>query len=150
MSPMGCRCSPCMHERSICILKIQDTDVLDDSCANIAWELIYSVFYPPTVADQIVFFPWLIIDMVLVYATIKFGPKDWSHSPLVAQNLGSIIALGSVMMVALHWSFAQVFDGDFGQAAYWSGYACQAVVSWSAISQLISRGNTRGHSIGIW
>ena len=119
------------------------------SCANIAWELIYGVFYPPGLAETIAFLPWVFIDLVLVYTTVKFGPREWKGAPLVAQNLQIIIAVGSAMMLAAHGTFVQLFD-DQGVACFWAGYACQVVVSWSSLWQLVSRGSTRGHSMSIW
>lgn len=114
-----------------------------------AWELIYGVFYPPGLVETIAFLPWVFIDLVLVYATLKFGPREWKQAPLVAQNLPAVIAIGCAMSLAAHGTFVQLFE-DPGVACFWAGYACQVIVSWSALSQLLSRGSTRGHSMRIW
>ena len=114
-----------------------------------AWELIYSVVYPLGLAETILFLPWVLIDLVLVYTTVKFGRNEWKQAPLVAQNLQAIIAVGCAMMLAAHGLFVQLFD-DVGVACFWAAHACQVVVSWFSLSQLVSRGSTRGHSIGIW
>ncbi len=114
-----------------------------------AWEVVYSIFYPPGPAETIAFLPWVFIDLVLVYATVRFGPQDWRNSPLVAGNLAIIITIGLIMMLAAHFTFAQLFQ-DKSVACFWAGYACQVLVSWSAIAQLTSRGNTKGHSLTIW
>jgi len=119
------------------------------SCANIAWEIIYGVFYPPGLAETIAFLPWVFIDLVLGYATVKFGPREWAQAPLVARNLPVIIAIGSTVMLAAHWTFVMLFD-DASIACFWAGYACQVIVSWSSLAQLVSRGSTRGHSMKIW
>lgn len=117
--------------------------------ANIAWEIIYGIFYPPGLAETIAFLPWVFIDLVLIYVTLKFGPREWAHAPLVARNLAIIIGISSATMFAAQWTFVQLFD-DPGVACFWAGYACQVIVSWSALSQLLSRGSTRGHSMRIW
>ncbi|THV49637.1 hypothetical protein BGAL_0186g00260 [Botrytis galanthina] len=49
-------------------------------------------------------------------------------------------------MLGAQWTFAELFTA-LTQASFWSGYACQVIVSWSAIAQLVSRESTRGHSI---
>nr|UUG60174.1 terpene cyclase [Mycoleptodicus sp. DH-2022a] len=118
-------------------------------CCNITWEFIYGVVYPPAMAEQIAFMPWIFIDLVLMYGTVKFGPREWKHSPLVARNLTTILIIGVIMTLAAHWLFAIQFK-DVTDASFWSGYFCQVVVSWSAIAQLISRCSTRGHSMTIW
>ncbi|EMR85854.1 putative integral membrane protein [Botrytis cinerea BcDW1] len=118
-------------------------------CANIAWELIYGIIHPPGMAEFITFLPYFLVDLLLVNATIKFGPREWRHAPIVQKNLGMIVLVGSLMMLGAQWTFAELFT-DFTQASFWSGYTCQVIVSWSAIAQLVSRESTRGHSIAIW
>ncbi|KAM0139522.1 hypothetical protein ACHAO1_002893 [Botrytis cinerea] len=100
-------------------------------------------------AEFITFLPYFLIDLLLVNATIKFGPREWRHAPIVQKNLGMIVLVGSLMMLGAQWTFAELFT-DFTQASFWSGYTCQVIVSWSAIAQLVSRESTRGHSIAIW
>lgn len=118
-------------------------------CANIAWELIYGMIHPPGTAEFVTFLPYFLIDLGLVYGTLKYGHREWAHAPLVRDNLTWVVVIGSAMMLGAHWTFAELFT-DFTQASFWSGYMCQVVVSWSAIAQLLSRGSTRGHTLTIW
>ncbi len=119
------------------------------SCANLGWEIMYGFFYPPSMAETITFTSWVLIDLVLVYATIAFGPHEWRHAPLVAQNLGPMILAGSVLMVTMHWAFILSFADSF-VACFWAGFGCQVLLSWASVAQLLSRGNTRGQSMTIW
>lgn len=100
-------------------------------------------------AEFVTFLPYFLVDLGLVYTTIKFGPHEWKHSPIVQKNLGLIMLIGSGMLTWAQWSFAVLFT-DIHQASFWSGFGCQIIVSWSALSQLISRASTRGHTMGIW
>jgi len=100
-------------------------------------------------AEYVTFLPYFLIDLGIVYTTVKFGAREWQHSPLVGQNLVMIITIGSAMMLAAHWTFVELFT-DFTEASFWSGYACQILVSWSAIAHLFVRGSTRGHTMTIW
>ncbi|KAF2108457.1 hypothetical protein BDV96DRAFT_652709 [Lophiotrema nucula] len=118
-------------------------------CANIAWEFVYGIFYPPGVAEFVTFLPYFLVDLGLVYTTVKFGPCEWKHSPVVQRNIPLIMLIGITALTAAQWSFAILFT-DIHQASFWSGFACQIIVSWSALSQLISRSSTRGHSLPIW
>ena len=119
------------------------------SCANLGWEIMYGFFYPPSMAETITFTFWVLIDLVLVYATIKFGPLEWKHASLVAQNLGPMILAGSLLMVIMHWAFILSFDEPY-VACFWAGFACQILLSWASVAQLLSRGSTRGQSMTIW
>jgi paspaline synthase len=94
---------------------------------------------------------WMVLDLGLVYATLKFGAGEWHHSPLVARHLPAIVSVGCLVFLVVNWSFARLFDDDHRLiACFWSAFALQAVLSWLALAQLISRGHTRGHSMTIW
>jgi len=117
-------------------------------CANLVWELIYDVFYPPGLAETLAFVPWVFIDLVIVYTTIQFGPREWIQAPLVANNLPGIITMGSILMLASSWTFLRLFN-DPNVACFWTGYTSQVVLSWSSLAQLLSQESTRGHSLRI-
>jgi len=121
-------------------------------CANVAWEIIYSVVYPIGPAEQYGFLPSLVIDIFIIYTTVKFGASEWKHNPVVANNIGLLLTVGLSLFLLIHWGFVLLFvnSQDITQASFWSGFACQTTISWSAITQLIRRGTTRGHSMAIW
>jgi paspaline synthase len=118
-------------------------------CANIAWEFVYGVINPPGFAEFVTFLPYFLVDLGLVYTTIKFGPYEWAHSPIVKKNLPLIMLVGCGMLTWAQWAIAVLFD-DVHEASFWSGFACQLIGSWAALAQLISRASTRGHTIAIW
>ncbi|KAF2245923.1 hypothetical protein BU26DRAFT_488680 [Trematosphaeria pertusa] len=118
-------------------------------CTNVAWELVYGLFYPPGVAEFVTFLPYFLVDLGLVYTTIQFGANEWKHAPLVQTNIHWIVLLGTGMLTWAQYSSAILLT-DVHEASFWSGFACQMIVSWTALSQLISRASTRGHSLLIW
>lgn len=93
---------------------------------------------------------WMVLDLGLVYATLKFGPREWQQAPLVARNLSAILSIGCLIMLVINWCFSRLFDDDRLTPCFWSAFGMQVIVSWAAIAQLISRGHTRGHSMMIW
>lgn len=119
-------------------------------CANIGWELVYGTRLPFTLTQFLVFVPWVVIDAFLVYTTMRFGPKQWKHAPMIAQNLTGLLVSGLVMMVFLHWSFAVTYDEPDLDAMFWSAFALQAFLGASSVAQIMSRDNTSGHSMDIW
>jgi paspaline synthase len=90
-----------------------------------------------------------IVDVFLVYATIKFWPREWENSPLIAENLVAIITLSFAVCLIGLWAFKIQFEG-ITDVAFWSGFILQLFISSMSIMQLLSRGSTRGHSLGIW
>ncbi|CZT49202.1 related to 3-ketoacyl-acyl carrier protein reductase [Rhynchosporium secalis] len=118
-------------------------------CANIAWEFIYGVIHPNSLGQVISFVPWLIADVPIVYWTLKHGPSKWEQAPLVADNLGLILAVGIAMMLAMHLAFRRscknIEDGPF-----WSAWVCQLLISCGSVMHLMCRNETSGHSWGIW
>ena len=119
------------------------------SWANLGWETIYGLLYPPATAEFVAFFPFLVIDLYILHTTVKFGPREWEHAPLIAQNLNLITAAGLFSMLVAHWAFAKSFV-DLCEAGFWGGFVCQSMISWSSVAQLLSRSSTRGHSLRIW
>lgn len=123
--------------------------VLFFRCANIGWELLYSVFYPLSTTEKLAYAPWLVIDGFLVWNTLKFGPGEWGSSPLVAQNIGNILAVSFTAIAGLEWALILTLDDSY-QAGFWTGFGCQALLGCSSVVQLLSRNDTRGHSTTIW
>jgi len=115
---------------------------------NIVWEFLFAVVVPNSVAQVVAFTPWLMIDVVIIYTTQKFGPEQWESSPLVAQNLGWIMALGIFLTLILFWGIVKTIGS--ADASFYIAYIVQLAISSYSVAQLVSRGNTSGHSWGIW
>lgn len=152
MNRTGCRFSHC--KSSFIQFLLPEGYCLTDfgcrsSCANLTWELLYGLIYSPGWAEFVVFFPGFLVDICLVYVTLKFGPREWQQSPLVAANLGIVMTVGTLMTLAAHLAALDLFT-DYTEASFWSAYVCQTTLSWYSIAQLLSRGSTKGHSMAIW
>lgn len=112
------------------------------------WEFLFGLIVPTSVAQIVAFTPWLFIDIGIVYTTYQFGPEQWAHAPLVAQNLGWILTLGVLFTMALFWAIIKTIGVD--NSSFYIAYVVQLVISSYSVAQLISRGNTSGHSWSIW
>ncbi|KAJ5267343.1 hypothetical protein N7478_010736 [Penicillium angulare] len=118
-------------------------------CCNIACEFVYGVIYPPDIPIwPYIFASWLALNFLVVYAAMKFAPNEWSHAPLVEQNLPCIFAVSIAMWMSAHLTLV----AHVGQsaAAAWSSWFCQLLLSAGGLCQLIVRGSTRGTSLFIW
>jgi paspaline synthase len=118
-------------------------------CCNIACEFVYGLIYPPDITIwPYIFASWLALNFMVIYAAIKFAPNEWSHAPLVKQNLPWIFAVSIVIWMSAH--LALVAHVGQSSAAAWSSWFCQLQLSAGGLCQLIVRGDTRGTSFFIW
>lgn len=114
-------------------------------CCNIAWEVVYGLIYPsPSTLEQGVFLAGLTINFAIIYAAIRFSPNEWTHAPLVRDNLHWIFLVGILGFITGHLALA----AEIGHAlAYsWGAAFCQLLLSLGGICQLLCRGSTRGAS----
>lgn len=120
-------------------------------CLNITWETTYGFVYGPGLVNQIIFAQWMIVDVFLVYATVKYGEFEWRRSPLIAKNLGWIIAFGCILGMVAELLIAATFVPILGrQVVFMTAWPIQITISLGYLSQLLDRGCTRGQSLGIW
>lgn len=120
-------------------------------CLNITWEGVYGFVYGPDVFNQVVFAQWMLVDVFLLVATIKFGASAWSHTPIVANNLGWIILTACIICLWAQLAVAAVLVPAIGRkVVFFTSWALQVVISVGSVEQIMSRGNTNGHSWSIW
>ncbi|KAL4901496.1 hypothetical protein BDW74DRAFT_83923 [Aspergillus multicolor] len=118
-------------------------------CSNIAWEIVYSVVYPSKYAiEHAVFLAGLAINFAIIYAAVRFAPHEWSHAPLVRDNMPAIFTLGILGCLSGHLALA----AEIGHAlAYsWSAVICQMLLSIGGLCQLLCRNSSRGASYVLW
>ncbi|PKX90479.1 uncharacterized protein P174DRAFT_497465 [Aspergillus novofumigatus IBT 16806] len=118
-------------------------------CCNMAWEVVYGLIYPsPNPLEMGLFLIAVAIDFAVIYAAIRFSPNEWTHAPLVRDNLPWIFLFGIVGFITGHLALA----AEVGPAlAYTYGAAlCQLLLSLGAICQLLCRCSTRGASFTLW
>ncbi|KIJ25848.1 hypothetical protein M422DRAFT_192918, partial [Sphaerobolus stellatus SS14] len=115
---------------------------------NVSWEFTYTFIYRLNGVGRFFHFPWVFIDGILVYETVKYGPALWERSPLVANNFMAIVVLSLFIATSAQWTFAGQFSRN--NASFWSAYVCQNVLSWGSVWMLLTSGNSMGHSMSIW
>lgn len=120
-------------------------------CLNISWETVFGFVYGPGLVNQIIFAQWMIVDVFLVYATIKYGALEWQSRPLVAKNLGWIILAGITFGLIMELAVAATYVPFIGrQVVFMTAWPIQITISLGYIAQVLDRGSTRGQSWGIW
>ncbi|KAJ5332658.1 uncharacterized protein N7506_006441 [Penicillium brevicompactum] len=118
-------------------------------CCNIAWEAVYCLVYPSKSGLELgVFAVGLLINFMIIYTAVTYSPREWSHAPLVEQNILWIFFVGITGFTTGHLALA----AQLGPAlAYsWGAVVCQLLLSVGGLCQLICRGSTRGASYTLW
>lgn len=138
---------------------------------NVSWELVYAFYVSEMILEKLGFAFWLLLDIGLIYTTVRFGPEAWRHTnPWVGRNIGWLFALMTAVGCVGHYAFAAWWmsephrgsgdkTGKFwaGQDAYdatevafWSAAVCQLAGSAGSLAMLIIRGHSGGTSYLIW
>ena len=140
--------------------------------SNLSWELVYVLYVCEMPLETVGFLFWLILDVGLVYTTVRFGEEDWRTSRMswVGRHIAAILALLVLAGCAVNYRFAAWWLAEphrgtgmkFGkwwggregydttELAFWSAGVCQAVLGVSALVMLGNRGHSGGTSYAIW
>ena len=117
-------------------------------CVTVGWELVYGFVYPISLGESVAFLPFVFVNWLIIYTTVKFSPDEWRLVPLIQRHLSLVLAAGITVMGLVHWAFVKYCTTP-DIAVLWSGFLCQALLGFGSIAQLMSRDSTRGHSFGI-
>jgi hypothetical protein len=134
---------------------------------NFAWELVYALFVVDSLREKIAMTIWMLIDIPIIYSTLRYGTNEWVHAPTIKRNLGKILLSLMTMCAGAHWSFASWWIGtgiamkngkfyrgvegpDLTEMSFWAVSFCQVIVSTTSLAQLIVRQHTGGASWAIW
>lgn len=137
---------------------------------NLAWEVVYVAYVVEMPLEFAGFAFWLLLDIPVLYATLKTAPRSFASSPLVARSAPLLLAVTFFVGVAANGLFAwwwlkdphrgyglkwgKVWNGldarDTTELAWWSAGFSQAAFSIGALSMLLQRGHSGGQSYAIW
>ncbi|KAI0121315.1 hypothetical protein BJ170DRAFT_704402 [Xylariales sp. AK1849] len=138
---------------------------------NVTWEIVYGFYVTEMMLEKSGFIIWLLLDLGLVYTTVRFAPDEWANtSQWVGRNM--VWVLGVMLLVGCwgHYAFASWWlsqpgigfgdktgkwwhgqDGyDTTELAYWSAGLSQMVCSTGSLAMLIVRGHSGGTGYTIW
>ncbi|KAK3386064.1 hypothetical protein B0H63DRAFT_394371 [Podospora didyma] len=138
---------------------------------NVSWELVYLFYVVEAAIETVGFAFWLLLDVGLIYTTLRFAPLDWKNSsPLVGRNMPMILALMTAIGCLGHYTFAAWWLAEPGmgsgdkagkwhrgqegfdttELAFWSAAASQVAVSAGSVAMLVVRGHSGGTGYVIW
>jgi len=136
---------------------------------NFAWEIVFALFVAEEVREQAIFTIWMIIDLGLVYALVRYGAHEWKHAPVVGRHIGKIFAVMlawwciALYAVSAWWTdranpvnpkagkmYMGVKGIDTDELGYWTALIAQVFLSVMSLAQIVVRGNSGGSSYAIW
>lgn len=138
---------------------------------NVSWEIVYACYVSEALFEKAGFAFWLILDIGLIYTTVKFAPHEWERtSSWVGRHMAAILAVMTAVGCLGHFAFVSwwlsrpgIGHGDksgkwyFGrdqydttELAYWSAGVAQMIDSVGSLAMLLVRGHSGGTSYGIW
>ncbi|KAH6897343.1 hypothetical protein B0T10DRAFT_182840 [Thelonectria olida] len=137
---------------------------------NLSWEVVYAFAVCEAPMETVGFIFWLLLDIPVLYATLKTAPRSFASTPLVARNvpllLGIMFVFGLVGNGLFIWWWLKEPHRGYGikwgknwkgreardttELAWWSAGVAQMAFSVSALAMLLQRGHSGGQSYAIW
>lgn len=137
---------------------------------NLAWETVYALGVCEAWLEFIGFTCWLLLDIPVLYVTLKTAKNSFAQSPLVARNvpllLFIVFVFGIVGNAVFVWwwlkephrgygiKWGKTWKGlearDTTELAFWSAGVAQTIFSVAALAMLLQRGHSGGQSYAIW
>ncbi|KAF4996623.1 hypothetical protein FDECE_12360 [Fusarium decemcellulare] len=137
---------------------------------NLAWEVVYAFGVCEAPIETFGFTLWLLLDIPVLYATLKTAPRSFATSPLIARNVPLLLfiifvagMIGNGMFVwwwlkephrgyGIKWgkTWKGLEARDTTELAFWSAGVAQMIFSVAALAMLLQRGHSGGQSYAIW
>jgi hypothetical protein len=136
---------------------------------NFAWEIVFALYVAEEPREKTMFTIWMLIDLGLVYAAVKYGANEWKHAPAVGRHVGKIFAgMLAWWCIALYavsswWvdpvnpvnpKFGKAYRGvkgiDTDELGFMTALVAQVVLSVMSLAQIMVRQSSRGSSYTIW
>ncbi|PPJ60279.1 hypothetical protein CBER1_01264 [Cercospora berteroae] len=115
-------------------------------CGTMAYEIYYAFATTTTTFERLSFLVWFLLDVS--FATVAvFSAYDPNRRKVVAGRLvgGVIAGLGFLHVLC------QYFPDEREQVtAYWTGLLLQLPIGWGSLYLLLTKRDTKGHSLEIW
>jgi len=113
-------------------------------CANISWELVFTLAPSQLLAQRVINVAWLGLDAVIWWQALRFGPREFPRMPrrvfYAMFGLAQVVAFGTVL--ALTYEFED-------WKGYYAAYGQSLLMSALFLAMLASRGSLRGQSMSI-
>ncbi|KXT00249.1 hypothetical protein AC578_1207 [Pseudocercospora eumusae] len=115
-------------------------------CGTMAYEVYYAFTTTSTTFEKLSFLVWFLLDATFAAVAVLSAYKP-ERRALVTARLVAGVVIGVIFLHAL----CQYFPDERQQlTAYWTGLLLQLPIGWGSVILMLSRGDTKGHSMEIW
>ncbi|CAJ1178169.1 hypothetical protein CPR19088_GLDEOEPO_01229 [Companilactobacillus paralimentarius] len=117
-------------------------------CLNFAWEITYSVIYPPASSITLIIINviWMIFDALIVVGTLLYGPKDYKQRFGINRPIfyfmfiiGIVASFGIMLLGPNFFGSMTIFHHDSFEVAKFIALIQNLVMSILFVSQFYSR-----------
>jgi paspaline synthase len=117
--------------------------------ANFGWDTAFGVTRASVTGLGPISGPWVALQCIIVYSTIKHGSVEWKHNKMISDNLWWALPLSLPISVTF---YTLLIDScpRFQDALFISFVLNQLLTSIGGLLHLFEKRDTRGHSMGIW
>ena len=113
-------------------------------CLNLSWEFLYTVVYPGDLMATISFASWLILDVVIAWTIVRYGPRQFYRLSPRTFYAGFAVVLAAAPVAIL--VISAEFDDPMGRYA---AFGQNLVMSALFLAMLYHRGSAAGQSLAI-
>ncbi|KAK0384286.1 hypothetical protein NLU13_8374 [Sarocladium strictum] len=137
---------------------------------NLAWEAVFAFYVADGPLDRIGFACWFLVDVPLVWATLRTIPKSFESQPLVRRHANAILFLSFLAgLAAFGWyavwwlerpgmgygdktgkGWKDLTDRDTTELSFWTAVPIQLGGSIGSVAMVLQRGHSGGHGYAIW
>lgn len=137
---------------------------------NLAWEAVFAFYVADGPLDRFGFACWFIIDIPLLWTTLRTIPKSFESQPLVRRHANAILAASFLLGVgAFGWysvwwletpgtgygdKNGKMWKGinarDTTELSFWTALVVQLAGSVGFLAMVLQRGHSGGHGYAIW
>jgi hypothetical protein len=137
---------------------------------NLAWEAVFAFYVADGPLDRFGFACWFIVDIPLVWSTLRTIPKSFESQPLVKRHANAILAASFLFgLAAFGWYSVWWLESpgtgygdkmgkgwkdrsqrDTTELSFWTATPIQLGGSVGFVAMVLQRGHSGGHSYAIW
>lgn len=115
--------------------------------------------------ERVSYFIWFLLNLVIVFVTLRNAPREWSHAPHIQRHLTPlfcllVLAFGTLQFalpvwfvdagIGAHRGVSPPGTADRKELAFWSSVLTLMPLNLACVMQLIVRWDSRGHGVSVW
>ncbi|KAI5370033.1 Putative terpene cyclase PaxB [Septoria linicola] len=115
-------------------------------CGTMAYEIYYAFATTTTTFERLSFLMWFLLDVSFAIVAVLSAYRPERRRIVASRLLGGVLAgVGFLRILCSYFP-----DEREQVTAYWTGLLLQLPIGWGSLYLLLSKRDTKGHSLEIW